>query len=80
MGNERSGDDVAGILAILLRASRLAEATPELGWAGKKPVRSGTPKPLRRRKSQRSQVSQGKEAALDGAVQGLLTTGRRLMF
>lgn len=60
MGNERSGDDVAGILAILLRASRLAEATPELGWAGKKPVRSGTPKPLRRRKSQRSQVSQGR--------------------
>lgn len=34
MGDKRSGNDVAGISAILLRASRVAEATPELVWTG----------------------------------------------
>jgi hypothetical protein len=71
---EKSGNDVAGISAILLRASSLTEATPELVWSGKpaKPVGGGKP--------QRSRVSQGQEAALDSAVQGVPTTGMRLMF
>lgn len=82
MGDKRSGDAVARISAILLRASRVAEVTPELVWTGKKPERVGDtrpPKPKEEGKPQRSQVSQGKGAALDSAVQGVPTTGRRLM-
>lgn len=43
MEDKRSGDDVAGISAILLRASRLAEAIPVLVWTGKKPEMAGDP-------------------------------------
>lgn len=42
MGEKRSEeDDLEGITAILLKASRLSEATPELVWTGNKPESAG---------------------------------------
>lgn len=42
MGEKRSEeDDLEGITAILLKASRLSEATPKLVWTGNKPESAG---------------------------------------
>lgn len=82
MEDKRSGDDVTGISAILLRASRLAEAILVLVWTGRKPERAGDPRPPKPKeggKPQRSQVSQGEEAALDSALQGIPTAGKGLV-
>lgn len=42
MGDKRSEeDDLEGITAVLLKTSRLSEATPELVWTGNKPESAG---------------------------------------